>query len=231
MTFYSLGARNRYLGDSQTRCRNSCLTLKGHAGHLWLLSLSRSGFLRCMGGVGRPRQQGQPQVLLPFCSSGLRGSSGLLPGLGPSLFAVFGRRPLGHWHCFCFPQHHKSFAEARERLQSAPLLVFLAAFYLWIRQSCGGGRARPGGPSQLQQQRLRCGGGGQVRCTGCPCCRIMGIGMGWRPPSIKWARGRTREPVTCLAVALLKSPAGGGNQKVQTDHAHHRSSFLLILTL
>ena len=118
-----------------------------------LLSLSRSGFLEMHGWV----EQGQPQVLLPFCSSGLRGAQAC-GGTGTKF--VCSLWPRSHWATgivFCFPQHQKSFAEAQGASTKCSSLVFWRLFIFGSRQSCGPAGQDQGGPSQLQQQQRAVG--------------------------------------------------------------------------
>lgn len=122
----------------------------------------------------------------PLASGELRPAA----GLGPSLFAVFGRGATGPLALFSASRNtRKALLRPRERLQSAPLWFFGG----FLSLDPGKAVDRQG---KTKEARVSCSsssalwGGGQVRCTGCPRCRITGIGMGWRPPSIKWA-GRT----------------------------------------
>ena len=172
MTFYSLGVGNRYLGDSQTRCRNSCLALKGHAGHLWpAFSLPRSGFLEMPGWVeAETAGPTSCSPSAPLASGELRPAA----GLGPSLSAVFSRRAPGPLALFSASRNTvKALLRLRERLQSAPLRLFGGFLSLDPGEAVEG--------QGKTEARVGCSSGcavGTVRCTGCPRCRIMGIGMG-----------------------------------------------------
>lgn len=155
MTFYSLGAGNRYLGDSQTRCRNSCLALKGHAGHLWpAFSLPRSGFLEMPRRV-EAETAGPTSGLAPCLLLWPPGSSGLRRDWDQVCLQSLAGSPWAPGIVFCFPQHRKSFAEAQGASTKCSSPAFWRLFIFGSRQSCGGaGQDR--GPSRLQQ-RVRCG--------------------------------------------------------------------------
>lgn len=186
--------------------------------------------------VGRGRTAGPTSgLLLPLLLlSWPPGSSGLLRDWDQVCLQSLAEEPLGHWHCFLLPATPQKLCWGPGSVYK----VLLSGFWRLLsgsRQSCGGAGQRPRRPESVAASSGALWGGGQVRCTGCPCCRIMWIGMGWRPPSIKWA-GRTRGAgVTCLVVAAAESPAGGGNQKVQTGYCDTTrkffSSYLDVIVL
>lgn len=118
--------------------------------------------------------------LLPLWPWGTRACGGIGTKFVCSLV-----EPLGHWHCFLLPKHNKSFAEAQGASTKCFSPAFWRLFIFGSRQSCGGqGKT-------MSESVAAMWGDGPVRCKRCSRCRIMGFGMGWGPPSIKWA-GRTR---------------------------------------
>lgn len=148
---------NRYLGDSQRPCRNSCLTFKGQADHIQLgcspslvflvSSELRLGAGRVGGGQCR-LQRGQTAMSMHTMPqsrpSGLLGRRGALTvGLGERVFAcaILGREQVSHFALFPVSSNTiEVLLRFRERLQSALLRergaaapAFGRLFNLWIQ--------------------------------------------------------------------------------------------------
>lgn len=225
MTSQPLGGENRDLGESQRLCRNSCLLLKGQAGHLWPDFSPFRVFLvwketrALVGAVTCRRQKCHAHIWLSSGPSGGPGSSGApASGLGESAFggARAGREATGPLALFSVSGNTIEVLQSlRERLQSALL------------QERGAGPRRVGFWSLVPGEGVERPGTSRVRdsCDRVGLCFSRGVvvgrdaqdarlqdkgaGWGWgAPPFIKWL-GR---PGGASNQSPRGSPAEEGNQ-------------------